>query len=117
MSKNFLIFWSWSSLEYMTQLGICVFSTFVKPTITGILNLMAPALLKIAPELLGYNNLHRVANEFHEMLQEIIDEHKRTLPPEDQPRDFIDAYLHEINRTHAIDSSFYKETGSELFGC
>lgn len=85
----------------------------MKPSITGILNLMVPFTLKLAPEWTGLNNCLSVSGRFHKMLRETIDEHERTLPDEDNPRDFIDAYLHEIKRTVEEDSSFYKEAGSK----
>ncbi|CAG7836820.1 unnamed protein product [Allacma fusca] len=44
------------------------------------------------------------------LIRETIDEHKATLQ-EDAPRDFIDAFLIESNKTTDVNSSFYQEDG------
>jgi len=41
-----------------------------------------------------------------------IQEHKNTLPDGD-PRDFIDSYLQEVNKTDDPDSSFYKDNAEK----
>ena len=75
--------------------------------------MLAPKLLQLFPEALGLNKAKRTAAEFHEMCRAIIAEHEKNLPDPEHPRDFIDAYLHEIKRTTDENSSFYKEAGSE----
>jgi cytochrome P450 len=84
---------------------------FSKPSLAGILNLFAPSVLRTAPKLLGLKEFEGIAEEFHKMLKEIIQEHEDTLPDEGNPRDFIDAYLHQIKKTEDTSSSFYKEAG------
>jgi cytochrome P450 len=50
------------------------------------------------------------------MLQDAVNEHEETLPKDGSPRDFIDAYLMEIQRTTDEKSSFYKDEGlKQLF--
>jgi len=40
-----------------------------------------------------------------------IDEHLKTFQADATPRDFIDAYLQEMKKTSASDSSFYRKEG------
>lgn len=96
-----------AALEMLRKIDV----TFTKPSLTGILNLLAPSLLDIFPNALGLTYCRGVAEEFHVMLREIIQEHQDTLPEPGNARDFIDAYLHEINQTNEENSSFYKEAG------
>ena len=80
---------------------------------TAIVMLIAPSLLNFAPGILGLTSTLKVRDEFHAWLEEEIQEHLTTLPADGIPRDYIDAYLMEIEKTSNPDSSFYKEQGSE----
>jgi cytochrome P450 len=84
---------------------------FARPSLAGLVILVAPSLHKIAPGLLQLTHFEDIRNDFHKTLKEIIQEHEETLPEEGNPRDFIDAYLHEMKKTEDTTSSFYKEAG------
>jgi hypothetical protein len=65
---------------------------------------------KAFPNLSGWNKFMAVMDPTLAFLQEHVDSHKATLD-KNNPRDFIDIYLSEIESTKDPSSSFYKEEG------
>ncbi|CAG7836749.1 unnamed protein product [Allacma fusca] len=84
---------------------------FATLSITSIIFLMEPWLLKVLPGPLGFTKTLALRDRLHEMLHDEITEHEETLPKDGNPRDFIDAYLLQIKETTEEKSSFYKEEG------
>jgi len=72
--------------------------------------LFLPWLLKIAPGFTRWNDFIRSINSVHEFLKLAIQNHKKKLFSHTN-KDFIDAYLEEIDKTGDPDSSFYKTKG------
>uniref|UniRef100_A0A1A9UXW5 Cytochrome P450 n=1 Tax=Glossina austeni TaxID=7395 RepID=A0A1A9UXW5_GLOAU len=70
-----------------------------------------PWLRFIAPKKTGYNIICQLNNELHEFFMETIEEHKRTLTPENVENDFIYAYLQEMKQESNRKTPF---TESEL---
>ena len=73
---------------------------------------VAPDVAKLAPKLSGWSMLLEVVHKFHEIILEHVSRHRREESENENPRDFIDAYLKEIKSTTDPSSSFYKDAGS-----
>lgn len=69
-----------------------------------------PWIAKIFPNFLERNKTIEVSNDLIKLMKEQIKEHQDTLDPND-PRDFIDKVLIEIQNTVNPESSFYGDTG------
>jgi hypothetical protein len=76
--------------------------------------LFLPWLIKFAPRLTRWNQFLESVESVHKFLQGIIESHKETFD-DCNIRDFIDAYLLEIQRTTDPNSSFYGEVGGNSF--
>ena len=74
---------------------------------------IAPKFASWFPKLTGYDLITESLLNFRKIAIEHVNKHKEDAKYEDEPRDFIDAYLKEISSTEDINSSFYKEAGSE----
>ena len=72
-----------------------------------------PKLAKKFPGLSGWRDLMQVVRKSDEFIAVPIAEHKKSYNPDDEPRDLVEAYLHEINRTTDSKSSFYKSVGGK----
>lgn len=75
--------------------------------------LFMPWLTRLAPEWSGWNAFMADILPCHVFLSKYIKEHKESIDYED-PRDFIDAYLKEIQATKDPDSTFFGETGGTI---
>jgi cytochrome P450 len=69
-----------------------------------------PILAKIAPKLLGYTKIVEGDKKIVDFIRKPVEEHIATWQS-GQPRDFIDVYLDEVEKTENNDSSFHKDTG------
>ncbi|XP_069696212.1 methyl farnesoate epoxidase-like [Periplaneta americana] len=56
-----------------------------------------PVLMKIAPDLSGYNHVKQIVEDLQDFFKEIISEHEKTID-ENNPRDLIDVYLREMKQ-------------------
>ncbi len=65
-----------------------------------------PKLAQLIPNWSGWNYVASLAKVRHDLFDSIIDEHRATRS-EGQPRDFIDVYLSEVDKTEDKTSSFY----------
>ena len=70
-----------------------------------------PKVSKFFPNYSGWNTLEEKAKSKTDLFDRIIEEHFESLQA-DAPRDFMDVYLMEINRTENKESSFHPKTGS-----
>ena len=78
-----------------------------------------PFLKKIFPKQTGFEDIRRGYHGVYEFLKEEIQSHVENLD-EDNPADFIDAYLLEMKRKKdngEVTSSFYEEKGFECLFC
>ena len=50
----------------------------------------------------------------YNVLNAVVLEHENNQTDSDNPRDFIDTYLNEINNTRDPTSSFYKDAGRKM---
>ena len=78
-----------------------------------------PFLRKIFPRQTGFEDMRRGYHGVYEFLKEEIQSHVQNLD-EDNPADFIDAYLLEMKRKKdngEITSTFYEEKGFECLFC
>jgi len=74
-----------------------------------------PILATLFPEATGYNKLTHTIAKTWEFFQGVVNEHKNTVTDE-EPRDYMDAYLQEIKRNKdESKSSFTGDTGDK--GC
>jgi hypothetical protein len=71
-----------------------------------------PILAKLIPGLIGYTKLVEGDLKVVDFIKKPVDHHKSTFQS-GQPRDFIDVYLDEIEKTKDPESSFYKEKGNK----
>ena len=60
----------------------------------------------------GFEAFNEIANDIKGLVVPNIQHHRSTMDP-DHPRDFMDAYLQEINQTRDPHSSFYGRRGEE----
>ena len=74
---------------------------------------VAPDVAKLIPQLSGWNMMLDVIKKFKEIINEHVDRHRKEQTENENPRDFIDAYLKEIKETTDPSSSFYKDAGSK----
>ena len=72
-----------------------------------------PGLAKLAPKITGWQKIVDLLNEIRGVTIENVEEHKRSYSEDENPRDFIDAYLKEIKATTDPKSSFYKDAGGQ----
>jgi len=74
---------------------------------------MFPQLTDIFPKMFfpAYYQLERSMKPFIQIFKDAIDFHIKNPVDEKHPRDFIDVYLAEVNRTTDPSSTFYKDTG------
>jgi cytochrome P450 len=70
-----------------------------------------PKLAKMFPDFTGWNELTKLADGMKAITMGHVERHRKTFPEGGVPRDFIDAYLKEIDATTDPQSSFYKENG------
>ncbi|CAG7726074.1 unnamed protein product [Allacma fusca] len=86
--------------------------------------LFFPRLAQAFPKLFGWNRVLELVDQNMEFIKKPIDEHRKEFSADVPPRDFIDSYLREIEKTDDPKSSFYKKSGdhsldvvlSDLFG-
>lgn len=78
------------------------------------LRILFPKFAEAFPNISGYSEFAKLVNEFLKIPDGAIKDHEINPAEDEQPRDFIDAYLNEINKTTNPNSSFYKQTGSNL---
>ncbi len=82
------------------------------------LNILLPhsslAKLPILENFTGWKHFNKTFKELADFIFPIIEEHKKTLDP-NNVRDFMDLMLLEIQNTHDKDSSFYGDAGYFLF--
>ncbi len=87
---------------------------------TSAVLLFAPWLLKFLPEwMLGITEMREMRDTTHDFLQEVIDEHKENRSEGEEPKDFVDAFLDEMEKEdkHAsFDETQLKVVCTELFG-
>jgi cytochrome P450 len=76
----------------------------------GYLSVFIPFLAKYAPNLFGYTKLMEGEMRIVNFVKKPVDYHISTWQ-NGQPRDFIDVYLDEIEKTVDKTSSFYKDEG------
>lgn len=72
--------------------------------------MFVPWFSKLFPKLSGLEEMNKVLGPIWRFFERHIGEHKDTFIP-GQTRDFLDAYLHEMEKTKDPSSSFYKEVG------
>jgi len=73
-----------------------------------------PTLATVFPECSGYNKLVRTIDNTFKFFQGVVTEHENTVTDE-EPRDYIDAYLQEIKRCKdEPNSSFARDKGRML---
>ncbi|CAL8112753.1 unnamed protein product [Orchesella dallaii] len=70
-----------------------------------------PWCAKMFPKLSGFEDVNKQLGPLWGFLSNYIEEHERTFIP-NQIRDFLDAYIQEIQNTKDPTSSFYKDVGS-----
>jgi hypothetical protein len=70
-----------------------------------------PKLAKMFPKVSGWADLLEMVSDVKSITLGHVNHHKKTLPEDGVPRDFIDVYLKEIEATKDPQSSFYKENG------
>ncbi|XP_075228614.1 cytochrome P450 305a1 [Lycorma delicatula] len=70
----------------------------------GVLSQM-PWLRHIAPDYTGFNLIKDMNIQLSKLLSDSIEEHKRTLQ-ENKTRDFIDAFLHQMNISNGSPTTF-----------
>ncbi|CAG7717797.1 unnamed protein product [Allacma fusca] len=86
--------------------------------------LFFPKLAQAFPKLFGWNKVQELVVKNLAFIEKPVNEHRKEYSPENTPRDFIDSYLSEVNKTTDPNSSFYKASGdhslvvvlSDLFG-
>ncbi|GFG40194.1 hypothetical protein Cfor_09782 [Coptotermes formosanus] len=76
----------------------------------GNLATIFPVLKKIAPELCGHKKKMEALNELTNFFRKTIHEHKLMLE-ENNPRDFMDVYLQQMEAEKADDNSTFTEEG------
>merc|ERR1712241_1049472 len=86
------------------------FKRFGKPE--SVMVIAFPWINKINPKAFGRDETLSVNHDIQDMMAESIKQHQQTLDLED-PRDFTDSMLIEINKTTDKTSSFYGEVGIE----
>lgn len=88
-------------------------------TTSGIL-LFMPFLVRFLPEcLFGISEMRRLMNQTFGYLKDVISDHKKNFQEDEEPKDFIDAYLKEMKKSdkHSSFTDFQLEVlCSELFG-
>ncbi|CAG7727538.1 unnamed protein product [Allacma fusca] len=77
------------------------------------LAIVFPSVAKLLPNLSGWDALTRMKTQMEYIIHGYIEQHKKTLPEDSVPRDYIDSYLNEINKTTDITSSFHESVGGE----
>jgi len=75
--------------------------------VKSLLILFFPSFAKYFGELSGWNRLQKLLAPRQMLFEKTIQNHQRTLP-EGPPRDFIDAYLQEVERTCDTTSIFHR---------
>ena len=79
---------------------------------------VAPGLAKLVPKLSGWHWLVEVVQKFRDIILEHVKAQENARrsrnDPDGDPRNFIDAYLKEIDSVTDSSSSFHKETGCKL---
>ena len=73
--------------------------------------MIVPQIAKLAPRLTGYVEVLKVVQGVRNFIAEHVNRHRREKPADGNPRDFIDAYLKEIEATTDPTSTFYKHIG------
>jgi len=73
-----------------------------------------PKIAKMFPNWSGWNNLLKLLEPRQKLFHETIEEHKQTLQ-EGYTRDFIDAYLKEVQNTTDPTSGFHESNAGEEF--
>lgn len=91
------------------------FDDFLKEVGPGSIQDVFPAIRHIAPEWCGWNKTKRILGALIAIIQDILDQHqlhyeKNSEFVKDNPRDFIDAYLNEIDESETS-SSFHGKLG------
>ena len=76
----------------------------------SVLVFVLPWLFKLFPSLLARDETLQVNHDMMDLMEENIVRHQETLDP-NQPRDYLDTVLLEIQRTTDPTSSFYGEAG------
>ena len=71
------------------------------------------AIAKLAPRLSGWTAIKQILGKMRHVVAEHVDRHRKEFRPDENPRDFIDAYLKRIESTTDSSSSFYKDAGSK----
>ena len=74
---------------------------------------VAPGVAKLTPKLSGWTLMQEVVKQFREIILEHVNRHRKEHIENENPKDFIDAYLKEIDSTTDPSSSFYKDAGSK----
>merc|ERR1711936_136773 len=69
-------------------------------------------ITKFWPSFLGRNEDIRINRDIVGLMRKSVDKHKETLDP-NEPRDYIDKYLVEIENTKDTNSSFFGDSGFE----
>jgi len=73
--------------------------------------LFFPNLAKKFPGISGWNKLMKALGPLNNIFHETVKERVKNPGDEDHPRDLMDAYMNEVNKTTDPYSTFYKETG------
>ena len=87
-----------------------IFKRLGKPEV--LINCSFPWIVKLFPSFCEEDKNRETINDLRKLMREHIKHHQETLDPND-PRDFIDKYLIEIENTTDENSSFYKSNGVE----
>ena len=72
-----------------------------------------PAIAKLMPKLTGWDTVMELIKDIRGVIIENIDEHKNSYSEDENPRDFIDAYIKEIKHATDPQSTFFKEAGGQ----
>ena len=76
--------------------------------------MIAPRLAELFPKISGYATFMGVVESARDVVRGHVNRHRQEMSDEDEKaRDFMEAYLKEIDSTIDPSSSFYKDAGSK----
>ncbi|CAG7733123.1 unnamed protein product [Allacma fusca] len=83
-------------------------------SINPVFIMFMPRLSKLVPNLSGWNKIQDLIKSSRHIVTDPVKEHTEEFTPDrkENPRDFIDAYLGEIEKTTDPNSSFYGSLGN-----
>ena len=82
--------------------------------------IMCPDLVKLFPSLIGWDKTVEGYHGVYDLLDEQIERHEKNLNPDEEPKDYIDAYLIEMKKKEEegdTKSYFYKDLGKDCLRC